>query len=573
MKSPFRRAWTAILLGLALVLGPVSTHAAELTASPSADTLVVCPQMLRPALEPWLRYRKQQGHVIEILDTRPDSRQLRQAIRGQANRKTLRAIVLVGDAVPERFHDEVVLDAAEQRRGVDGVDGKGPAFVPAHFAAAKVNVHFGGPPRLATDNWYANLDDDPLPDVAVGRLSVKTPAQLETVVEKIIAYETSSDFSAWRRRVHVVAGVGGFGALADSLIEGSTKWLLTSAIPPQYRVTMTYGNWRSPYCPPPSRFGDHAIGRLNQGSLLWVYIGHGLPRQLDYVVAGDRSYPIFDVGDLDRVSCPHGAPIAAFLSCYAGAFDLDGDCLGEELLRRPAGPVAVIASSRVALPYGLGVLGTEMLSQTFDARCETLGEVVLKAKRRSLRTASFDMRRRTLDTIAQAISPVEATPEEERREHVDLVNLLGDPLLRIPQAKKIELDLPRRAIVGDTITVRLESPIAGEATVELVARRDRLRVPFTPRQRFEATPAALASYEETYRQANQPAYTRRSALVEPGLTEFELTLPEEAHGSCHLQVYVRGEQDFAMGSADISIRRPLQEKAPAAPDAAADGAN
>jgi len=49
---------------------------------------------------------------------------------------------------------------------------------------------------VSTDNYYANIRgsaDDPLPDVAVGRISVDTVAEAETVVDKIIQRDTMGD--------------------------------------------------------------------------------------------------------------------------------------------------------------------------------------------------------------------------------------------------------------------------------------------------------------------------------------------------------------------------------------------
>ena len=88
-----------------------------------------------------------------------------------------------------------------------------------HLEPAVVNVHWGSEPLIASDNWYADLDDDGVPDVAIGRLTVRSVAELQTVVQKIVAYEKSKDFHRWRSRINFVAGTGGFGPLVDSVIQ------------------------------------------------------------------------------------------------------------------------------------------------------------------------------------------------------------------------------------------------------------------------------------------------------------------------------------------------------------------
>lgn len=528
------------------------------SAGQSTDTLVVCPTGFREALEPWLRYRRQQGYTLQVIVPETTDAALRDEIRRIAKSGKLKAIVLVGDS-----------SAADRIAKSDDVVPVSPRHVPAHFANAKVNVHFGSQPTIATDNWYADLDDDDIPDVAIGRLPADTIDELAVIVGKILDYETDQNFGEWRRRVNVVAGVGGFGALADSLIESSTKWFLTASIPPSYRVSMTYGSWRSPYCPVPRQFRAHTCERLNEGSLFWVYIGHGLPRRLDSVRVPGGAYPVFSAGDVNRIACRSGAPIAIFLSCYAGAYDLPDDCLGEELLRKEKGPVAVLASSRVALPYGLGVLSSELLTETFVSKRATLGDMLLHAKRQSMQEKPDDARRRMLDAISKAMSPVEATTADERREHLHLVNLLGDPLLRVRQPQRVRIKKPRRAMAGQQIDVDIESPVAGQATVDLIVRRDRLRVRPQPRYKYLTTAAALSEFDSTYRAANDPRFVSQSVLLKAGKSSLTLRIPEDASGSCYVQVFVEGEEGFAVGSSKISIRKPVQQDSAATAESVA----
>ena len=233
--------------------------------------------------------------------------------------------------------------------------------MPTHYSEAVVNVDFGSEKEIASDNWFADLDGDRVPDVAIGRLTADSPAELAAMVGKILDYEQSSDFGAWRRQIHLVAGLGGFGPLADSVLEASVKSLIGHGVPSEYCTTMTYGSWQSPYCPDPRMFRRVAIDRLDEGSLFWVYIGHGWQRGLDQVRVPGGAYPILTNADAERLTFRRAAPIACFLACYSGAYDQPHDCLAETLLRNPRGPVAVLSSSRVAMPYGMSVLGLELM--------------------------------------------------------------------------------------------------------------------------------------------------------------------------------------------------------------------
>ena len=84
--------------------------------------------------------------------------------------------------------------------------------VPAHYATAVVNVRFGSPPEIATDNWYADVDDDRLPDLAVGRLPCDSSAELASMVRKILEYERSVDFGVR------VFGINPAATLTDRII-------------------------------------------------------------------------------------------------------------------------------------------------------------------------------------------------------------------------------------------------------------------------------------------------------------------------------------------------------------------
>ena len=141
--------------------------------------------------------------------------------------------------------------------------------------------------------------------------------------------------------MNFVAGIGGFGPLLDPIVELATKKFLTDGIPAEYRTSMTYGSWRSPFCPSPYQFHDETVERFNEGCLFWVYIGHGYPYQLDRVRVPGRSHHILSISDMPKLDNHHGMPIAIFLACYTGAYDQPYDCLAEEMLRAPGGPVAV----------------------------------------------------------------------------------------------------------------------------------------------------------------------------------------------------------------------------------------
>ncbi|MBW3599549.1 MAG: peptidase C25, partial [Planctomycetes bacterium] len=335
-------------------------------SAPTPDTVVVCPAEFRAALQPWVEHRASQGHEVAVVSNEGTAEDVQRRISEVAGRGAVRYVVLIGDAEPTAILD----DAARLRS------------TPTHFVDAKVNVLWGSEPEIAADNLYGDFDGDDVPDAAVGRLPVDSAEELTAAVQKIIAYETAASLGPWRRQVNFVAGVGGFGSMVDSVLESCTKRFLTEGIPTAYRTTVTYGSWRSPLCPDPRRFQHAALNRFNEGCLFWVYIGHGQRQGLDTVNTPAGRYPILSAADAIQLRAEQAPPIAVFLACYTGAFDGGRDCLAEEMLRSPGGPVAVLAGSRVTMPYAMAVLGANLMDEVFERRRPTIGESLLHAKRR-----------------------------------------------------------------------------------------------------------------------------------------------------------------------------------------------
>ena len=141
------------------------------------------------------------------------------------------------------------------------------------------------------------------------------------------------------------------------------------------------------------------IDRFNEGCLFWVYMGHGQTRSVDRC-ARPKARITFSTCEIAR-NCHARArsPIALLLCCSTGGFDQRDDCLAEELVCAPEGPVAAMAGSRVTMPYAMSVLGAEMLRIYFHERCTTVGDLLEAAKRAMMLrsdAATLTARRSTL---------------------------------------------------------------------------------------------------------------------------------------------------------------------------------
>jgi Peptidase family C25 len=272
-----------------------------------------------------------------------------------------------------------------------------------------------------------------------------------------------------------------------------------------------------------------------------------------------------DVNDVFRLHCRQSAPIAVFLACYTGAFDGQRDCLAEEMLRAEGGPVAVISGSRMTMPYAMSVMSSSMMYECFAQHRETIGEVMLYAKRSMMEeiTDQSDPRfvqRQLLDAAASLLTMNgDKTPLlDERRDHVALFHVLGDPLLRLREPLPVSVDATAEAQAGSDLSLTIHSPLAGHCTLELACRRDLTKVPFTSRSEFDDSDRAMAAFSVAYRQANDQSWqTRTLELKDNQVATTTFAIPDDARGPCVLRAHVAGPNGEGLGATTLFVR-PLR---------------
>jgi hypothetical protein len=94
-------------------------------------------------------------------------------------------VLLVGDACRDSTHDD---------------------FIPVKLFPKFSYDYASGLTTHGADNWYATLSGaDSIPDVIIGRLPVNSLARAESLVAKIIRYETSADTGLWTRTTALVS--------------------------------------------------------------------------------------------------------------------------------------------------------------------------------------------------------------------------------------------------------------------------------------------------------------------------------------------------------------------------------
>jgi len=359
-----------------------------------ADYLVVAPPAFADALDPLCEHRSKAFRVA-VVRTDDVATKFGAGAEGIAK--------LVG-AVKPRF----LLLAGD----ADAV----PAFVrPSAYRTER----FACDADLATDHLFGAV---------AGRFPADTVDELRAMAAKTVEYETALKPGAWQRKIDFVTGEGGFGPVIDTILESQFSSVVTDRIPAAYRVETAYAKPSSKYCFYPPKFNDHAVSLLNEGALFYTYVGHGLRTSFDDVRYNGFSFPIFEAKDAKRIEVRDGLPVVVVIACYTGQYDSKlGDCIGEELFKRPRGPVAFIGGSRVTQPYGNALLGRKLVDQVFHEKAATLGEALWSAKGAVVGPDESGLRRQA-DAIAGLVQGP-GSLEPMRQDVILHYNLLGDPAL------------------------------------------------------------------------------------------------------------------------------------------------
>jgi len=223
--------------------------------------------------------------------------------------------------------------------------------------------------ETATDDWLVDFNGDQVPDIAIGRLPVRTAGETAALAEKIVRY----DWSEANRRVVLVAdqNEGYDFETADTQLQALLP--ATLSITDIRRGQVGDPNTRT-----------QLLDALNLGAKLVNYYGHGSTlvwTSASILTAADAA----SLANTDRLA------LFDAMTCFNGFFhDVSIDSLGEALLKSPGGAIAVWASTGMTDPGGQVQMNEEAIRQLFSGAGLTIGEVTARAK---AATGNPDVRR------------------------------------------------------------------------------------------------------------------------------------------------------------------------------------
>jgi Peptidase family C25/Lamin Tail Domain len=325
-----------------------------------ADLLIITHRDFIDALAPLVSLRQSQGLTVALVDvedvydefsygahSRPALRDFLEWTRSRWQRVP-RYVLLAGDCSydPRNYLGHGQFD-----------------FVPTSLIDTRLL-------ETASDDALADFNNDGVPEMAVGRLPVRTAAEAATVVGKIVSFQNGD----LRRGALLVSD-----QVRDFDFEAANRAI--RALLPQgmnAQLVNRAGN-------DTSAVRAEILNGINQGPLLVNYLGHGSIES--WTGAG-----ILRSADVPQLTNNHALSVFVLMTCLNGYVqDVNSISLGEALMRSGnGGAAAVWASSGMTEPDQQALMNQQLVRSLLGDQPSTIGEAIIKAK---AATQNMDARR------------------------------------------------------------------------------------------------------------------------------------------------------------------------------------
>jgi hypothetical protein len=272
------------------------------------------------------------------------------------------------------------------------------------------------------DEWYVRVaGSDILPDMAIGRLPVRTAAEADGVVEKLISYDREPQVGPWQSRMLLVAD-----DLAnpehphnvEALFLIDSENLARNLLPEELDLRKLYLAQFPLEGRTKPRAREEFIRRFNEGALILTYLGHGNPD----VLAHEQMFVVSrDLGEIDN---GRRLPFFYTAASQVGVFDDPvRTSMPEALLKLPdAGVIGMISATRVGYHDSNMILANAFHAQMYRSGREyvPVGLALMEAKQ-----------------MVQVFTSGLAL------ENIQRYSLFGDPATRLAVPRlRVELELP-----------------------------------------------------------------------------------------------------------------------------------
>ena len=295
--------------------------------------LILVPDAYAEEIEPLVAWRRSQGLVVKVtklsaIGAAPTALQIRNYIKSAYADHSVEYVLLVGDT----------------------------NTMPAYSFSNAVG-------STVSDYYYALVSgDDLLPDLAIGRFSARTEAEVTHIVAKTVNYEKTPAAGAWKSRALCLSDSGYF--------EVTSNYNYGRLVAHGFTVDKLYAS-----------LGNATVANvaaaINNGRLLVSYRGHGAENL--WWTSG------FSNANVNALANGMLLPVIISPTCLTGCYDwAGGDCFSETWVKSyaaaaPRGAVAYWGSARVSY----GGYNDQLSMGAFDdmlAGDHVIGHVVNSAK-------------------------------------------------------------------------------------------------------------------------------------------------------------------------------------------------
>jgi hypothetical protein len=271
------------------------------------------------------------------------------------------------------------------------VEGYGTNFIPTwqteeYLILASINRG-----SFTSDDFFVKVSgDDPMVDLAIGRITAQSAAEANTAVDKIIYYEQESDMGVWRNLITLVSDDG---VTSQTQFEGAehtrpNENLANSIIPKSfdfnkiylaaYPVELTSAGRRKP------AVNRAIIDAFNNGTLVMNFIGHGSPELWTHEVVYEKSVTVPQLKNNRYL-------FLTAATCDFGYFDIPNFQSANDvmLLKKDGGTIASFTSSRLVYSTQNQLLMYQFFADLFNTPRDTLNLSIPIGKASFLTKQSF----------------------------------------------------------------------------------------------------------------------------------------------------------------------------------------
>ncbi|MBC8415117.1 MAG: hypothetical protein ISS80_03895 [Candidatus Cloacimonetes bacterium] len=240
------------------------------------------------------------------------------------------------------------------------------------------------PDSAVSDDMFVDFNNNVYPDLIIGRIPAKNDDDMDLYIERITDYILNPNHGFWRNKILLVAddehkkgslegtssSAMNHTAWAEDVGEVLNKGLFIDKV---YGIEYNFDEYQNK---PDAR--DAMLNKINDGRLIWYFIGHG-----NEDVLGDEDYFRGSV-HLRLLQNAEYLPLFIAASCSVGKYDEPSyDCISEKLLfYDDGGSIASLAATESCDPISNTTLIKHFLVSSINER-ENIGLSLFDAKHNS----------------------------------------------------------------------------------------------------------------------------------------------------------------------------------------------